>query len=84
MISYIDGNVYFQIPPQSIDTLAVAMLKEGRDVVSQSISDTFNRILENDAVMQHHICDITDNMKYLEAFNTLLEFYGAGEEEECE
>lgn len=84
MISYIDGNVYVQIPPQAIDTLAIALLKEGRGVVEESIADTFNRILANGEVMQHHIYDITDNMKYLAAFNTLLEFYGAGEEEECE
>ena len=76
MISYIDGNVYIQVPSDAVDTLAVACLKEGRELAEQALSATLSRIIEV-GEMPQLVTDFTDNLKYLAAFNTLLEYYGA-------
>lgn len=76
MISYIDGNVYIQVPPDAVDVLAVAVLKEGRGLVEHSMSETARRaVLEG--LRPNLLQDYSGNMKYLDAFNTLLEYYGA-------
>ncbi len=77
MISYIDGNVYIQVPSDAVDTLAVACLKEGRELVEASINRTLTYIIELNEAKPNHVADFTDNLKYLAAFNTLLEYYGA-------
>lgn len=76
MISFIDGNVYIQVPPDAVDVLAVAVLKEGRELVEDSIEGTLRRIIEDGMYRPNHVEDLVDNCKYLAAFNTLLEYYG--------
>ena len=78
MISYIDGNVYVQIPPDAVDALAVAVLKEGKNLAEYSLHTSIKRIVENGGKTDpHHMADLQDNLTYLDAFNTLLEYYGA-------
>jgi len=78
MISYIDGKVYIQVPPDAVDVLAVAVLKEGRGLAEDSLGSTFTRIFNNGGRVEGYLMeDLTDNLKYLDAFNTLLEYYGA-------
>ena len=78
MISYIDGQVYIQVPPDAVDSLAVAVLKEGRELVNATISDTYMRIADNGGQAKpHHLADLHDNHTYLNAFDTLLAYYGA-------
>jgi hypothetical protein len=76
MISYVDGDLYVKVPTGAIDGMVIAMLKEGRDGVQYSISGILSRVAEAGEIRPHHVADLTDNIKYLDAFNTLLDFYG--------
>lgn len=77
MISYIDGQVYIQVPYDDVDSLAVAVLKDGRELVEASLADTYMRIAENNGrAASHHLEDLHDNTTYLNAFDTLLAYYG--------
>jgi hypothetical protein len=82
MISYIDGNVYIQVPSDAVDTLAVAVLKEGRQLAQDSFLRSLEQVGEqlrqgNKKISDNLVVDLTDNLNYLDAFNTLLEYYGA-------
>lgn len=77
MISYIDGKVYIQVPTDAVDALSVAVLKEGRELAEDSIRATLDLIATSGEYQRYHFDDLVDNCKYLAAFNTLLEYYGA-------
>lgn len=76
MISFIDGNVYIQVPPDAVDVLAVAVLKEGRELVEDSIGAALDQVATSGTYQESLLEDLVDNCKYLAAFNTLLEYYG--------
>lgn len=76
MIEYNEEGVYVKLPYEAVDEIAVVVLKEGRDLVLDSIAGILDRVIEAGEVMPHHVVDLTDNNKYLDAFNTLLEYYG--------
>lgn len=80
MISYIDGNVYMQLPADAVDSLAIVILKEGRETALHSLADTYQRITDNGGrALPHHLEDLHDGTTYVNAFNTLLEYYGVVE-----
>lgn len=76
MIEYTDEGIFMKLPYEAVDEITIAMLKEGRDLVLDSIANTLDRVLEAGEVRPHHVADLTDNNRYLDAFNTLLEYYG--------
>lgn len=76
MIEYTDEGIFMKLPYEAVDEITIAMLKEGRDLVLDSIANTLDRVLDAGEVRPHHVEDLKDNAKYLEAFDTLLEYYG--------
>lgn len=76
MIEYTDEGIFMKLPYEAVDAIAFAMLKEGRDTVLDSIAYTLDTILEAGEVLPHHVVDLTDNNRYLDAFNTLIKYYG--------
>lgn len=76
MIEYTDEGIFMKLPYEAVDEITIAMLKEGRDLVLDSIANTLCLIIDAGEAGAHHVEDLIDNSKYLEAFDTLLEYYG--------
>jgi hypothetical protein len=74
MITHIDGKLYFEVTAIE-DEFAIPILQAGRELVVDSLNETFNRI-EEVGLREHHKEDIRDNMAYLDAFDKLIEYYG--------
>jgi hypothetical protein len=75
MIREINGKVYVEIPDDAVDAMTLAFLYEGREGVSNSIDDTIRRIADN-GLGAHHMSDLRENTKYLQAFDDLIHYYG--------
>lgn len=71
----IDGKVYVELDVDLVDELAVALLKEGKATAEESLK-TDVRLMEDHGWAVHRQKDFADNVKYLQAFETLLEYYG--------
>lgn len=75
MIKSIDGKLYMEMPYDAADAMMLEFLQDGRSGVSESIDDTIRRVAEN-GLGRHHMEDIADNTKYLNAFDLLIHYYG--------
>ena len=71
----IDGKVYVKLDTDLVDEMAVALLKEGKTIAEESLKSTARLMSEHgwSATRQQ---DFSDDARYLQAFNTLLEYYG--------
>ena len=71
----IDGKVYVELDADLVDEMAVALLKEGKITAEESLKLAI-RLMEEHGWSSNLQQDFTDNVKYLQAFETLLEYYG--------
>ena len=71
----IDGKVYVELDTDLVDEMAVALLKEGKITAEESLRIAARLMSEHgwSANLQQ---DLVDNARYLQAFNTLLDYYG--------
>lgn len=76
MIEYTKDGVYVKLPYEAVDSLAVAVLKEGRALVIDSRASTLSRIAEQGDAHSYQIKDLADYNRHLDAFDLLLEYYG--------
>lgn len=76
MIELTKDGVYVKLAPEAVDSLAVAVLKEGRSLCIGARADTLTRIAETGDVHPYQIADLADYNRHLDAFDLLLEYYG--------
>lgn len=75
MIKSIDGKLYMEMPYAAADAMMMELLQDGRNGVSDSIDYIIRRVAE-DGLDSHHMEDLTENTKYLNAFDLLIHYYG--------
>lgn len=76
MIELTKDGVYVKLASEAVDSLAVAVLKEGRALVLASREDTLSRIAMEGRYNPYQIADLADYSRHLDAFDLLLEYYG--------
>lgn len=76
MIELTKDGVYVKLAHEAVDSLAVAVLKEGRALVLASREGTLSRIAMEGRYDPYQIADLADYNRHLDAFDLLLEYYG--------
>jgi hypothetical protein len=80
MFTHKDGKVFIQLPADAEDAIMVALLESGKALVQSSLKDTLAKVAAytslGSEILPHHQIDLQDDLKHLNAFNVILEYYG--------
>jgi len=72
-----DGDLVVPLNSEVMDEIVVAILKESRKSAFETIFSTAERVVQTQAVGEHHREDVASSMVLIQAIDTVLEYFGA-------
>ena len=73
---YHDGKLIIDLQADAGDEIVLAALIAARDGILDSISDDFLSIASDGSVPRFRTENIKDNHRFLEAFSTVIDYFG--------
>lgn len=73
---YRDGKLIINLQSDAGDEIVLAALIAAREGILESISDDFLNIARDGDVPRFRTENIKDNHRYLEAFSTVIDYFG--------
>jgi hypothetical protein len=73
---YHDGKLIINLQSDAGDEIVLAALIAAREGILESISDDFLNIARDGDVPRFRTENIKDNHRYLEAFSTVIDYFG--------
>lgn len=80
-VTFMEGKIFVEMPEQAADGMLLALLREYRQLVLDSMDYEAERFMVEGVVEDFRLANVRANMEFLSAFNRVIEYIGGPDAE---
>jgi hypothetical protein len=80
-VTFMDGKIFMEMPEDVADGMILALLREYRQLVLDSMDYEAERFMVEGVVEEFRLANVRSNMEFLSAFDRVIEYVGGQDAE---